>query len=136
MTNVVSFPARDQDRLVYVCGCGCRTHFARADGELECANCGALDNVSGGEWRRRLPEPPASPEPLVGGYSTVVELDTDSAAIARMARDAEPGKMAVMILIFADGTVRSWGREILEAEQIEWLDKRLGDAREMLTRPQ
>ncbi|KKM97293.1 hypothetical protein LCGC14_1169570 [marine sediment metagenome] len=49
--NVVSFPVKkeaDEDRI-WICECGCQTHYVHEDGRIECALCEKI--TTEGNWR-------------------------------------------------------------------------------------
>lgn len=135
MSNVVAFPSRDDANIVWRCNCGCITHFVRADGEIECAQCGALavDTGHDGEWRCRLPETPAEPQECSPGDFKVTDLNSSEAAFRRVLRNADPEQAAVLIVLNTDGSLSAWGTLETE-EQREWFDRRMAEAKALLAR--
>lgn len=137
--NVVDLhPSRAaQGKLIWVCNCGCSTHYAHADGQLECAHCGAMGDGSGSEWREQLPEP-TTVHPVSTGpdEKRVVSLGDTSAALKRMLRRAEDDRdnLAFVLIYRRGGEVGVWGDKIEGDEQSTWFDRRCADAKELLAK--
>jgi hypothetical protein len=134
MAEVVAFPKRDQDKVVWRCNCGCMSFTLRADGEAECAHCGGLVTGDCGDWRAALPVPPLSPPEPSAGDLTVAEMETSAASLRRALRHADADTTAMVIIVQRDGGVSTWGANIETAEQAEWFDRRAETAKKMLTK--
>lgn len=130
--TVVQFPTRPpSDRAVWRCSCGCLSHFARSDGEIECVNCGAIASDIDGEWRMMLP--PAIDAPAVeNGDLVVTDLGTAQNAIRRAHQRADADLLAALVIVHKDGRLTAWGTEILTPENRKWMRDRLDDAYAML----
>lgn len=133
MTNVISLPPRNQDKVVWRCGCGCITHFLRADGEMECAQCGVLAEGDTGEWRVNLPDTPAKPRETETGDVKVTDLNSSDAAIRRVLKNADTSTMVALVVLHDDGALSVWGEDLDTDERRDWFDRRIADAKAMLT---
>jgi hypothetical protein len=130
MTNVVSFAKPEP--LVWVCSCGCSTHRLYTTGAIECASCENIASVSGGDWVKELPEPSAEPKKVLPETKVISMAGTPAAALQTMLRHVNPDELVALVAIMENGRVRSWGG-IDTQERVEWLDRRLADARDLLT---
>ncbi|MGL4296941.1 MAG: hypothetical protein ACRCTG_14610 [Aestuariivirga sp.] len=119
---------------VWRCGCGCATHFARADGQIECANCAAMASGNSGEWRGRVPDPEMQVVPPMEDSSLVVTDLMSGEAACRRVLSADPKDLAAAIIFTKDGRVRVWGLDFSGDEQLAWLDRRLAEARRLLVK--
>ena len=130
MGEVVEFPPEDE--LGYwLCDCGCQTHYVRTDGEVECAHCGNLVSNAGGGYLR-VPEYEAFIE-KPDEVNHVVMLDSAETAIRRVLRRQEPDNMCALIVLWANGKISTWGKEIMETRaQRGWLRRGLECARRVL----
>lgn len=45
MSDVIAFPSKE--RSIWVCRCGCTTHFLYDDGDAECSSCGGVCVIGG-----------------------------------------------------------------------------------------
>ncbi|CAN0653111.1 conserved protein of unknown function [Nitratireductor aquimarinus] len=133
MSNIVSFPSRDQDQVVWRCNCGCLTNFLRADGGLECAQCGELASADYGEWRKRFPDTPASPKEQGAGDIKVTDLNSPKQAVKRALLNADCDTLAALVLLHSDGAMTVWGEHLDTDERAEWFDRRMADAKALLT---
>jgi hypothetical protein len=134
MSNIVTLPRRDADKIVWRCDCGCLTHFIRADDEVECAQCGTLANGSGGEWRRNLPDVPAIIGEVESGDVQVTDLNSADAAIKRVLRKVDADQMFALIVVNTDGSLSVWGRTLKTDDQRDWFDRKMADAKAFLSR--
>lgn len=133
MNNVITLrPAREP--MVWRCNCGCSTHYALEDGTLECASCGTSQIGPTGEWLTRLPEPSpgrsAAPEQR---ERTVVSIDDPAACLRRTLRKASVGETSFVVVAQNSGAVTTWGCDFKERAQRGWLNRRLADAKRLLT---
>lgn len=125
--NVVAFPKREI--AVWVCGCGCTTHYHHANGDVECASCGniACDNCMG-QWRERLPETPAEIKPTDAECFKVTRLDTEGAALKRVLGGVIHEQTSAVIVIGTDGALSCWGRGFKTKAEQAWLRRHLASA--------
>lgn len=134
MSNIISLPRRDVDRVVWRCGCGCLTSFVRADDELECAQCGSLARGNTGEWRKHLPPVPAVVAETVDGDVKVTDLNSVEAALKRVARTADPDKVFALIVVNRDGSLSVWGGNLETDKQRAWFDRKLAETKALLVK--
>lgn len=135
MAEILKFPRNPkegEDDLVWRCNCGCSTHYAHANGYLTCAHCGTVGNGTGGEWRKSLPDEAHEPKEIEEGDIRVTSLDSPHAALKRVQRLADPDDLAALIVMQKDGRLNVWGDNFDTEERVEWLDRRLADARRFL----
>ncbi|MEW9304547.1 hypothetical protein [Labrys neptuniae] len=110
------------------------THFARADDELECAQCGMVASGDTGEWRKNLPDTPTTVKETETGDVKVTDLNSMDAAIKRILRNANPDQMFALIVVNNDGSLSVWGRTLHTDDQREWFDHKMADAKAFLSR--
>jgi hypothetical protein len=134
MADVLAFPPRDQDKVVWRCNCGCLSFALRDDGEAECAQCGDVVTGQQGEWRSKLPDVESKPQELGAGDVTVTDLNSSPASMRRTLGRADPHATAAVIIIQAGGEVSTWGVDIETQEQSAWFDRRVEVAKSMLTK--
>lgn len=131
MSNVVSFGKREP--LVWCCAsCGCSTFKLYEGGITECASC-ELRGSDNGEWINELPEPEGPAKEMLQD-SKVISFGnaSPSAALRAMLQRVDPDALVALIAIETNGRVRTWGG-IDTQDRAEWLDRRLAEARELLT---
>lgn len=126
MGEVVEFP--QEERLVWRCNCGCKTHYACGDGSIECANC---SNILEGFWvppeNARIKEHDDSEQ-----ISNIRDFDDPKYALKSFARRSDTDDICAMIVLARDGRVRTWGEEFETRAQRGWLRRQLEWARKML----
>lgn len=132
--SVVEFPS--PERLLWVCACGCRSFTLYADAVVECADCGTLQAGEPGGWRQALPAAPASAPPLENTTSrTVVTLQDARSMVLRLQKDeALVDELVALIALRGGGGLRVWGEAFDTEARQAWLDRRLAEAREILTK--
>lgn len=135
MTVLPFRPAPPPPELVYVCNCGCRTHFHHADGSVECSACGTFSNVLTGGWAKAAPPPETPPPASAKDDRTVVDMGDPAITIARVLKRASPTETAALIVIQNDSRVVLWSRGDIEGEAAEWMRRRLDDALELMQAP-
>lgn len=131
MSNVVSLGKREP--LVWCCAsCGCSTFKLYEGGITECASC-ELQGADNGEWINELPEPEGPPKDKIPD-SRVISFGTasPSAALRSMLQRVDPDALVALVAVETNGRVRTWGGADTQ-ERVEWLDRRLSEARELLT---
>jgi hypothetical protein len=133
MAEVIAFPARNEDKIVWRCGCGCISFFLLADGGAECCRCGCVQSGEDGSWRERLPETPQRVEMQPPDDITVTDLNSSAAGLRRTLERAQIGATAIVVIIQDDGGVSTWGA-IENVEQSDWFDRRIETAKRMLTK--
>lgn len=132
MSNVVGFGKPPSEPLIWVCAsCGCSTFRLYSSGATECASCGQV-GADHGDWFRELPEPEGDPKEATPETKVVSFNGSPAAALRTMMRRINPDEMVALIAIMENGRVRTWGG-IDSRERAEWLDRRLADARDLLT---
>lgn len=134
VSKVIEFPQPEpRGDLIWRCDCGCLTNYLHSDGTVECARCGAT-GVSG-DWRADRPEPSSQLRDVEAGDVAIVDLQDSRAALLRVlsrARD-EAGDIAFVVVGRNSGGISVWGDAETD-EQVEWLDRRLAEARALLDR--
>lgn len=130
MSNVVSFAKPEP--LVWVCACGCSSHRIYTTGAIECASCGNVASISGGEWLKELPEPPAEPRESGPETKVISIAGSPRRALASMLNRVDPDSLVCMICIQENGRVRTWGG-VDTKDRARWLVRRLKEARALLT---
>lgn len=127
--TVVEFPDR-KEPLVWLCNCGCSTHYAYQDGSIECASCGEFVN---GMWDARDREEQEGVEPETKRFSsTVIPFDTDEAAMRDVLRTANKTTCMAVIIMDESGHTHCWGKDFETDEQKAWLDRQLARAKTAL----
>jgi hypothetical protein len=125
--SVVQFPKREDVRLVWRCGCDCLTHYAHADGRIECAACGNFAGAYPGDWRLPLPEEPAVPAFIEPGDHKVTDLNSPELSIKRALRHADPANLAALVLVNKDGSTSVWSESFDTDEQRAWITRKLAE---------
>lgn len=131
MAEIVALKKREP--LVWCCTqCGCSTFKLYEGGITECASCEAKGGDHG-EWISELPEPDG-PVKEVLPDSKVISFGSMSPQIAlqTMLRRVDAENVVAIIAMENNGRVRTWGG-IDTPERCGWLDRRLDEARGMLT---
>jgi hypothetical protein len=124
--NVVMLPKREPPELIWICDCGCSTHFHHADGGVVCATCDNVASVSDDGWRQQLPASPADPEPCRGTFAS---FDLSSAeAFFRRQLKAGSADVSAVIVIHDDGSASTYGKCENTAERRDWLRQCIAQA--------
>lgn len=134
MSNVVFFPPRQPETVVWRCECGCITHFVRGDDQIECAKCGAVADGDSGSWRRNLPDVPVSAPETQDGDVKITDLNSPEAAFKRTLRKADPDKAFALIVVNRDGSLTVWGGDLETEAQRAWFDRKMAEAKALLTK--
>lgn len=121
--DVITFPKREDPKVVWTCGCGCMTHYLRADGVVECASC--RNEVTEGDWRARLPDTPAEPEPATSDTFSSTDVQSDELSIRRVIKAIVPAEAALVALVRADGSICLWSDWMEGPERHAWLRDKL-----------
>lgn len=131
MSNVVGLPRREP--LVWCCThCGCATFKLYEGGITECASC-EVRGADNGEWVRELPEPEGPVKEVLPDSKVISFGDASPAAALRsMLQRVDADKLVAIIAMETNGRVRTWGG-IDTQDRAEWLDRRLAEARGLLT---
>ena len=119
---------------VWCCAeCNCSTFKLLEGGVTECAACG-LQGAENGEWIKELPEPSGPVKEVLPNANVISFGDVSpSIALRMMMERVDADSLVALIAIEENGRVRSWGG-IDTADRAAWLDRRLVDARELLTK--
>lgn len=128
--NVLNFPKKDPERLVWTCQCGCTSHHAHLDSSLECASCGTMAAADQGEWRQRLPAPPEEAKPMDAGAFKVTGIGGAEGFLRRQAKDTSD--IIAAIILNTDGSASTWATGFEGEERRAWLDRQLERARVQL----
>lgn len=135
MTEIIEFKRKPgPEDMVWQCQCGCSSFFVREDSKAECQVCGAVANDGAGDWRTLLPDPPATAPPVDKSAVKVTMLNV-VAAFKQTVGMADVDESAFVIVVQKNGHVRAWGQDFATADQVDWVDDRLGDARRCLVKP-
>lgn len=124
---------REEDRLIWVCVCGCTVHRLYADGSVRCADCdfpahGAPDN-----WRLRLPPAPETPVELDEKNFRVIELDSAETFLKRRLREPTDG-IAAIVVVYEDGGLATYGAKTrTDAGASTWVREQLQIAADRLS---
>ncbi|TAA54024.1 hypothetical protein [Shinella sp. JR1-6] len=131
MSNVVSLGKREP--LVWMCAsCGCTTFRLYEGGMTECASC-EVQGADNGEWINELPEPTGPIKDVLPDSKVISFGDASpSVALRSMLKRVDADNLVAIIAFESNGRVRTWGG-IDTLERVEWLDRRLSEARELLT---
>lgn len=126
--SVIQFPSRrGRDPGIWACNCGCTTHRHYEDGAVECSSCGHVASCLTGEWRARLPEPPAEIADLTGENFAVIDIATAENYLRRKAKAATD--IVAIVIVDTDGGVSSWScGDIDTPERRDWLRRKLAEA--------
>jgi hypothetical protein len=131
MSNVVNLGTREP--LVWCCAaCGCSTFKLYQGGITECAAC-ELKGSDNGEWINELPEPTGPVKDRLPDSKVISFGDASPAAALRsMLQRVDADSLVCIIAMENNGRVRTWGG-IDAQDRVEWLDRRLVEARGLLT---
>lgn len=124
-------PRAKPERLIWVCRCGCTTHYHHADGGVECGSCGNVAADLTGEWRSRLPDEPDAPADLDGENFKVTSLTGPDTFLKRHAKAVED--VVAIIILNDDGSFATWSGDMTGDERSAWLGRKLEAVHERLT---
>lgn len=123
---------RESKRLIWVCRCGCTTHYHYENGEIECGSCGHVADSLEGAWRLKLPETPEKPEELDESNFRTLPNSTPDAFMKRQLKCGNP--ISAMFVLFEDGGASTWSPQISTMERVELVKKTLAECMERLIR--
>ena len=131
MSNVIGLGKREP--LVWCCNaCGCSTFKLYEGGITECASCD-LQGSDNGEWINELPEPAGPVKDKLPDCKLISFGDASPAvALHSMLQRVDADELVCIIAMETNGRVRTWGG-IDTQDRAEWLDRRMAEARELLT---
>lgn len=130
MGEVVEF--QPEELGYWLCNCGCQTHYVRTDGEVECAHCGIIASGATAGGYLKVPEGEMLAE-KPAEVNHVVILDSAETAIKRVLKRQEPGNMRALVVLWDDGKISTWCKELAETRQQRgWLRRGLECARKAL----
>lgn len=132
MAEIVHFPPKVPDTVVWRCSCGCISFELRANGDAVCVQCEHPIMGADGTWREKLPAPVLPFDPVADTDVTITDLNSSGAALRRVLGKASPDTTAMVILLQQDGAVTTWGEGIGGDAQAEWFDRRIQTAKQML----
>lgn len=132
--TVHEFPQKE--RLLWICGCGCQTHYAYEDGSIECASCGDKPPPGTGTWR---PKPEDADNAVVDRdengpmrFDARVGIDREFSQ-RRFTDRVISGEFIAAIGIRENGGVSTiHSEQFTTSRQKRWLLRRLVEALAML----
>lgn len=127
MSDVIQLHPKAKEpekRILWVCNCGCNTFHNLESGDIECANCGTVQNNIGGGWRTPLP-PATNVEP--SDENEIKTLDGVIEDFGRRHIEAKVSDDTIsgIFLVHRTGAVQTWTQFIETTEQRDWLRGRL-----------
>lgn len=101
--NVIPFQKREPFSVIWVCNCGCESHYHHENGDIFCAACDTQGSPASGDWRARLP--PAEPElaPVTGENFTVFNMDSAEIFMKRELRSNRTQEALLAAVLYEDG---------------------------------
>jgi len=131
--EVITFaPRAPAEPLIWVCNCGCTTHYHRTDDGVECASCGNVAADLSGEWRAKLSDAPDEPRELDSTTFRVTPLDTAATFMQRHAKRGSGDVVAILILN-DDGSFATWSGDMTGEDRAAWLKRQLAKVWDRLT---
>jgi hypothetical protein len=143
--NIVTFrgktekPKEPEERLIYVCSCGCRTFNLYADGNIVCSYCDGELGPGAGDpegWRRCLQPPPPVVEKDDGGTLNEHQLPDSTLArrsvMKKINQWADSGNLVMVYAYHENGAGSGW-MDISSDEQKEWMLDKLQDVVKFVT---
>ena len=107
--------------MVFVCDCGCQTHYLRADAAVECPSCGRVEE-DGGRWLKFVREPPEAPEGETTPHVARV-IEGNETALAFFLRGVNKERTAVLIALQKDGYVHVWDDGNYGPQVFRWIKR-------------
>lgn len=126
--EIVAFAPKAEPDLVLVCDCGSTTHYHHANGSVSCGSCSEVMDGNTWTWRERAPAVPAEPEAMDDNNFKVVSIDTAEAFMRRRLLSADAGDMALVAVVYGDGSFSTWSLCLETAEQRAWAKRKLEEA--------
>lgn len=112
--SVVSFPKREAEAAIFVCGCGCASFELNGDGTATCRTCRTVPHEGG--WKTRGPDDPV----FDGDVAFSDGGNGDGFAERKIKRDVQ--KAEWIICGTWEGRIMSWADGFIETpEQEAWL---------------
>lgn len=132
MGDVIELPKEVED-LVWICSCGCSSHYIHINGDCECANCGSIASAEG--FYVNLPEGTEKAfEDLDEEPFRVLHGDDLHFSLQRLGEQVSRNEFAVVIAIRTDGRCNTHGKASdWTPEQKRWLRGRIRKAYKMVT---
>lgn len=140
--NVVTFKGKTkepQERLIYVCTCGCRTFNMFADGNIICSYCDrelGPDEGNQDGWRKCLPVPPPVVEQDDGGTVNEHMLPDETLArrsVMKRVNEWSDSKGLVFVYAYHDNGAGTGWMEIETEHQKQWMIDKLQDVVKFVT---
>ncbi len=132
MADVVDFPGGASERQIWVCLCGCSTWELNRDGTAQCAGCDGIAEAETGGWYEDIAEGPERNPDLPAPVADVQGNGSEEFARRRMARMAEGADVRLLVVARESGAVSLWRADTATVDQLQWMHRRLDEAREML----
>lgn len=131
--NVVKFERPPTENLIWVCNCGCTTHYHHSTGAMECGTCGAFMDPPDGAWRLRLPAEPETPAPLDDNNFKVIASDGAEMTLLRYSKAARREPVAAIVIVHGDGSTSTWGDRAAADDRKGWIAEAIDKARTRIT---
>lgn len=113
--SVVSFPKREHEKVIFVCGCGCASFELNGDGTATCRAC--RSSPQDGGWKVR-----GEDDPLFEGNVTFSDAGNSGGEFAERKIKREAKKAEWIICGTWEGRIMSWADGFIETlEQEAWL---------------
>lgn len=125
-------PFTRPEPMFFVCNCGCSSFFLRDDGEAICTSCDCVMNGVGQGWYDRV----TSMLPRPANLPPVEYSNVGSIAQAMTAKRAGEADVALIVVAKSGGGLHVFS-DLLHSEggtqeQLDWLFRRLDQAKEMI----
>lgn len=129
--NVVPLRKEEEpeERLIWICQCGCSTFELSNDGTAQCAFCHHTRHEEGGWFRKEL-------QPEWDGDAPVANIQGNGSvefAQRVVAKRAVSPDAVALVVVRSEGTIHTWSN--LETdEQVSWACRRLEDAKALISK--
>ena len=131
ISEVIAFPSKAPPEMMWVCGCGCASFTLGGEGDLTCTACSSLIVGAEGGWY--VPKLPDTAWEGDNPITHVMGNDSVDFARERMGRHAREPDVSTIIVVRQSGQIHTW-TDVDNAEGVQWLQERLTDAEELITR--
>lgn len=126
MSDVVKFPTKHKEPMIWVCNCGCSSFELLSDATARCALCGVISENGG--WHTPDTDLIWDGDPPMREVSG--NGDPEFAKRVTAKRVLDPG-VVLAVVLKENGTISAWTNVETE-EQRDWVDRQLGRVRPML----
>ncbi len=118
---------RDENKLILVCRCGCRSWTIYADGGLACCSCGLGASADGKVWLQEVDTENLEIKDNVNFSTNVVEYRNDKLAVKSLIDSVDYSQLNTIVAFQNDGHIQHW-TNLKTDEQFEWLKKSFDEA--------